>query len=254
MPGIVNYGDALELQRRLQSLRQSGTIGDTLVLLEHPPVLTLGVRGNRDNIVISSDYAREHGITIHEVERGGDVTYHGPGQIVGYPIIDLNGYNRDIKAFVNNIEEIFISLLSEEYGIKARRDDKKYTGVWVGNDKITAIGISVRKWVTMHGFAFNVNTDLDHFKWIVPCGLSDRGITSLQKLKGTSLDIGQVCSMVARYYCRIFDTEPVLQSGLADFISRNEIIDQTVLIKAGLTQPGLTLPGSTKTGLTQSEQ
>jgi len=124
---------------------------------------------------------------------------------VGYPIFDLKKHGRDIKQFVWNIEEVFIRMLKEQFNIEAHREGKEYTGVWVGKDKITAIGISVKKWVTMHGFAFNVNTNLDHFDWIVPCGLNDRGVTSLQKLVGKHMDFDEIMELTADYFCKIFN-------------------------------------------------
>lgn len=204
-PGRLDYKEALELQESLQLLRQHNEIPDTLVLLEHPPVLTLGRRGEYENILMSKELLEAQGVKIYEVSRGGDVTYHGPGQIVGYPIMDLTGMNRDVKEFVYNIEEVFILLLLKEFGIKAERDEKKYTGVWVGNEKITAIGISVKRWITMHGFAFNVNTDLRHFNWINPCGITDKGVTSLEKLLGKELDFAKMNELVIEYFCEVFE-------------------------------------------------
>lgn len=205
--GRIGYQRAVELQEKLMWLRQSGKAQDTLILQEHPPVLTLGTRGCKENILIPSQVLRENGVEIHEVSRGGDVTYHGPGQIVGYPIFDLNNHGKDIKDFVWKIEEVFIRLLDKEFGIKALRDEKKYTGVWVGDSKITAIGIAVKRWVTMHGFAFNVNTDLSHFKWINPCGITDKGVTSLKEQLGQTLDINKVNEMTADYFGEVFDLE-----------------------------------------------
>jgi lipoyl(octanoyl) transferase len=207
--GRIDYAEALQLQEKLLELRQKGIVEDTFLLLEHSPVLTIGRRGTAENILVPFDDLMKKGVAIHEVNRGGDVTYHGPGQIVGYPIMDLNNFGKDIKEFVWKVEEVFIRLLDAEYAIKAERDEKKYTGVWVGNAKITAIGIAVKKWVTMHGFAFNVNTDLEHFKWIVPCGITDRGVTSLQKLLGHALDFERICDLVARTYCEVFGLEAV---------------------------------------------
>jgi lipoyl(octanoyl) transferase len=205
--GCVGYGEALALQEKLVDLRQRGLISDTLLLLEHPPVLTLGVRGEESNILMPQDELRRMGVEIYRVGRGGDVTYHGPGQIVGYPIMNLTEQGRDIKRFVWNVEEVFIRLLGEKFGIKADREEKKYTGVWVGNDKITAIGIAVKSWVTMHGFAFNVNTDLGHFAWINPCGLTDRGVTSLQKLLGHEVDFEGMNELVAETFASVFGAE-----------------------------------------------
>lgn len=205
--GRMDYQNALEIQQQLLYKRQQGKILDTLLLVEHPPVLTIGRRGTRSNIIAPEEKLRLMGIDIHEVTRGGDVTYHGPGQIVGYPIMDLCCHGKDIRQFVWNIEEVFIRLLWEKFSINAHREDKKYTGVWVGDEKITAIGIAVRRWVTMHGFAFNVNTNLSHFGLIIPCGISDRGVTSLQKLLGHSLDFEKLNTQVAEYFGKVFGAE-----------------------------------------------
>lgn len=132
------------------------------------------------------------------------MTYHGPGQLVGYPIFDLALTDRDIKKFVYLLEEVFIRLLKDQFGKEAHRDENKYTGVWVGNDKIVAIGIAVKKWVTMHGFAFNVNTNLEHFSWIVPCGLKDRGVTSLERLIGSTIRFEDVVDKVQTYFGKVF--------------------------------------------------
>jgi lipoyl(octanoyl) transferase len=216
-PGRVEYGTALALQERLVDLRQRGLIEDTLLLLEHPPVITLGVRGDEANILLPQEELTAKGVAVYKVGRGGDVTYHGPGQIVGYPIVDLAAQGRDIKRFVWNVEEVFIRLLREQFGIVAQREEKKYTGVWVGDEKITAIGIAVKRWVTMHGFAFNVNTDLAHFKWINPCGLADRGVTSLEKLLGGKMDFDAMNAMVAGYFADVFgaDARPADAAALA---------------------------------------
>ncbi len=206
--GLKDYQETLDIQERLRGLRHEKAIGDTLLLVEHPPVITLGRRGERDNIHLPREVMETLGIKIFEVTRGGDVTYHGPGQIVGYPIFDLHDHGRDLREFVRKLKQVFIRLLREEYGIAAHGDDKKYTGVWVGPDKITAIGLAVRQWVTMHGFAFNVNTNLKHFKWINPCGLTDRGVSSLQRLLGRSLDMPLVHNQVAQTFCRVFEGTP----------------------------------------------
>jgi len=210
--GRMEYGYVLSIQEKLQQKRINDEAEDTILIVEHPEVLTMGRRAKESNILLPKGILKEKGVDIFEVNRGGDVTYHGPGQIVGYPVIDLKGYGKDIKAFVWNIEEIFIKLLKKEYDIDAYRDEKKYTGVWVGNDKITAIGIAVRHWVTMHGFAYNVNTDLENFKWINPCGITDKGITSLEKLLGKKVDFDEEIKKVLQYFCEVFDTEPVIVS------------------------------------------
>lgn len=216
--GRLEYGKALELQEKLLYMRQNGEVGDTLLLVEHEPVLTLGRRGEYSNILLPTEELKTAGVGIFEVNRGGDVTYHGPGQIVGYPIMDLNDQGRDIKEFVWKIEEIFIRLLKEDFAIVACRDEKKYTGVWVGNEKITAIGIAVKRWVTMHGFAFNVNTELEHFKWINPCGITDKGVTSLQKLTGKPLDYDELKERVVFYFSQVFDLK-IKKLSLPEIIS-----------------------------------
>lgn len=207
--GPMDYKEALEIQERLLTLRIEGRIQDTLLLVEHPPVLTLGRRGEYSNILVPRQLLEAQGVGIYEVSRGGDITYHGPGQIVGYPIMDLKNYGKDIKQFVWNVEDVFIRLLQEQYGITARREEKKYTGVWVGEEKITAIGIYVKQWVTMHGFAFNVNTNLEHFQWINPCGITDKGVTSLRKLLGREMDFEVLNRQVVEYFCGVFGVEPV---------------------------------------------
>jgi len=211
--GKMDYGKALDLQYDLLTARQEDKLPDTLILVEHFPVITLGRRGKYENIFVSKHELEEAGVKVYEVNRGGDVTYHGPGQLVGYPIIDLKNHERDIRRFVWNIEEVFIRLLLDEFGIKAHREEGTYTGVWVDNKKITAIGIAVKKWVTMHGFAFNINTKLEHFKWINPCGLSDRGVTSMEKLLGAKQDFQHVTDLVIRYFCSVFGYKNIKEAG-----------------------------------------
>ncbi len=206
--GLMDYEKALSIQERLLALRQQDKISDTLLIIEHPPVLTVGRSGSYDNILASKQFFADNGIAVYDVSRGGDVTYHGPGQIVGYPIMDLKNRGSDVHQFVVNIQETIIRLLQTEYGVPACREHKKYTGVWVGDEKITAIGISVKRGVTMHGFAFNVNTDLSHYGWINPCGITDKGVTSLQKVLGKPLDFDRVADLVVRYFCEVFDETP----------------------------------------------
>ena len=150
-------------------MRTSGAIEDTLLLLEHPHTYTLGKTADRTNLIGSEEYLEKNGISVFEIDRGGDITYHGPGQIVGYPIIDLNKWKPDTHLYLRNLEEVIIKVLAE-YGIESGRKPE-YTGVWVGESKIAAIGIRVSRWVTMHGFAFNINTDLELFNGIIPCGI-----------------------------------------------------------------------------------
>ncbi len=201
--GIVEYGEALELQETLLVQRQNEKINDTLILLEHPPVITKGKRTEEGDILLPVETLRKQGIGIFEIDRGGEATYHGPGQIVGYLIFHLYERQRQLKQFVANIEEIFIRLLKDEYGITSDRD-LKHRGVWVGDNKITAIGISIHKAVTMHGFAFNVNTNLDHFNWIIPCGITDRGVTSIEKLTGKKQDMDKLKELTGKYLADVF--------------------------------------------------
>ncbi len=213
--GKMNYPESLKIQRRLLKLRQSDQIDDIFLLLEHPPVLTLGKRGKNSNILASRNILKAEGIDIHEIGRGGDVTYHGPGQIVGYPIMNLKNHGKDVHKFVFNIEEIFIQLLKNKYNINAGRDSN-HTGVWIEDEKITAIGLSIKRWVSMHGFAFNVNTLMEHFNLINPCGITDKGVTSLKQLSGHSLSMNKVQRQVIDYFSKIFEV-------------KIEIIDKEVL-------------------------
>ena len=206
--GVVPYADALALQRSLVEDRRAGRIGDTLLLLEHPPVLTLGVRGDggRSHILASAESLATRSIEVHEAGRGGDVTYHGPGQIVGYPIIDLNSHRRDVHRYVRDLETVLIRTAGD-YGISAHRVDG-LTGVWVGDEKLAAIGVRIARWVTSHGFALNVNTYLDHFDLIVPCGIADRGVTSMARLLGRSLDTAEVENRIIEQFTDVFDLSP----------------------------------------------
>lgn len=201
--GTMEYRQALQLQEDLQEKRIHGQCPDTLLLLEHPPVLTMGRRASSDNILISREALEQRGVSVVEINRGGDVTYHGPGQLVGYPIFDLREQGRDIRLFMNRLEGIFVTLLSR-YGIEAHSEDGRHTGVFHGHDKLVAFGISVRQWVTMHGFAFNVQPDLTHFSWILPCGLSDRGVTSVEALTGRRLSLEQVAQDVGALFQQTF--------------------------------------------------
>ncbi len=206
--GLMDYGEALELQKDLLTKRQNEEINDTLILLEHPPVITKGKRTEDHHIVLSDTILKSQGIGLYEIDRGGEATYHGPGQLVGYLIFNLYNKQRELKKFIAKVEEIFITLLKEEYGIVADRD-LKHRGVWVGDEKITAIGISIHKAVTMHGFAFNINTNLDHFKWIIPCGITDRGVTSIKKITCKNQEMEKIKNLTGKYLAKIFNYEDV---------------------------------------------
>lgn len=212
--GRMDYDRALKVQLQLLERRQQDLIDDTLLLVEHPPVLTLGVRGQNSNIYLSREQLAAEGVQVYEVNRGGDVTYHGPGQVVGYPIMKLDQTPGSLRDFVSNIELGLIKLLQAEFAIDATQRHDKYTGVWVGERKIAAIGIAVKQYVTMHGFAFNVNTNLSHFDWINPCGLS-MGVTSVAELTGQEADFEQVNHLVGRYLAESFGRVPT-ECTLAD--------------------------------------
>jgi len=210
--GTMEYSKALGIQEALRKLRIEDKIDDTLLIVEHNPVLTLGCRGKVDNILVSDEFLQQQGIDVVKLNRGGDVTYHGPGQIVGYPILNLNNYDRNVRGLIWNLKEMFIRLLREKYNIEAYGLEKEYTGVWLGDNKITAIGVSISRMVTMHGFAFNVNTNLEHFRWINPCGFVDRGVISLEKLVGYPLDMEEVKRYTIEYFCELFEVNPVQMS------------------------------------------
>jgi lipoyl(octanoyl) transferase len=202
--GRVPYAEALALQRALVEERRAGAIPDTLLLLEHPHVLTLGVRGDggRSHILATDETLASRGIEIHETGRGGDITYHGPGQIVGYPIIDLNPDRRDVHRYVRDLEAVLIGVAAG-YGINAGRVEG-LTGVWVGDEKLAAIGVRIARWITSHGFALNVTTSLDHFQLIVPCGISDRGVTSLQRLLDRPIATAEVENRIIEQFAKVF--------------------------------------------------
>ena len=202
---MVHYREALALQRELVEERRAGRAPDLLLLLEHQPVITLGVRGDggRSHIVASDERLAALGVDVSETGRGGDVTYHGPGQIVGYPILDLRPDRCDVHRYVRDVEEVMIRTCAD-HGIEARRING-LTGAWVGDRKIGAIGVRVSRWITSHGFAFNVTTDLGFFDLIVPCGIADRGVTSLERLLGRQPRLDQVEDALARHFAAVFD-------------------------------------------------
>jgi len=193
------------LQRSLVEERRAGTVGDTLLLLEHPHVITLGVRGDggRSHLLASPATLAARGIELHETGRGGDITYHGPGQLVGYPIVDLKPDRCDVHRYVRDLEEVLIRTASD-YGVRATRVEG-LTGVWVGGEKLAAIGVRIARWVTSHGFALNVSTDLDYFQLIIPCGIADRGVTSLERLLGRTIPTVEVAGRVTSHFANVFD-------------------------------------------------
>ncbi|MHB1168674.1 MAG: lipoyl(octanoyl) transferase LipB [Longimicrobiales bacterium] len=208
--GSVPYADGLELQQQLVQRRRAGDIDDTLLLLEHPHVITLGTSSHAANVLLDDAQRAAGGIELFETGRGGDVTYHGPGQLVGYPILDLKPDRCDLHRYVRDIEEVIIRAL-RTWDISATRV-QGLTGVWVNDEKICAIGVRVSSgWITSHGFAFNITTDLSYFGSIVPCGISDRGVTSLERVLGEAPDMSIVHDTVASEFANVFERKLVVQ-------------------------------------------
>ena len=203
--GKVPYRKALEIQLKLLEMRMNGEIGDTLLLLEHPPTFTIGRRGNMGNLLAAKNYLSKAGIHFEVISRGGDITYHGPGQLVGYPIMDLNGMGRDVHKYLRNLEETIIVSL-RDFGIRGRRI-KGITGVWTKWHKIASIGVGVRRWVTYHGFALNVNTDLSYFDMIVPCGIENVKMTSIQRwlAKNEEIDMPEAEESIIKAFSQVFN-------------------------------------------------
>ena len=202
--GRLPYGDAWALQRALLAARQADQIADTLLLLEHPPVITIGRAGHAANILIPREALAARGVEVFEIERGGDVTYHGPGQLLGYPILNLRALDEDVVRFVRLLEATLIRVL-ETFGIEAARR-RGYPGVWVGEAKIAAIGVAVKRKVTMHGFALNVDPDLGHFALINPCGLG-KPVTSMARLLGRHVELAEVHPAVRRAFAEVFQVD-----------------------------------------------
>jgi lipoyl(octanoyl) transferase len=198
------YPEALAFQRALVEDRRANRVGDLLLFVEHPHVLTLGVRGDggRAHILAAPDALVSRGVEVYETGRGGDITYHGPGQIVGYPILDLKPDRCDVHRYVRDLEDVLIRTAAD-YGIDAGRVEE-LTGVWVGRDKLAAIGVRIARWITSHGFALNVTTDLEYFNLIVPCGIAGRGVTSLSRLLGRPVDRAEVEDRIASHFSRVF--------------------------------------------------
>ena len=206
------YGEALELQRELVERRRAGDVPDLLLLLQHPHVITVGVKRETGHahILAAPDVLAARGVEVFDAGRGGDVTYHGPGQIVGYPILDLRPDRCDVHRYVRDLEDVMIRVCAD-YGVQAVRAPGM-TGAWVptprGPEKVGAIGVRVSRWITSHGFAFNVTADLEYFRLIVPCGIGDRGVASLAGLTGRALAIPEAEDAFVRHFCDVFDREP----------------------------------------------
>lgn len=201
-PGFIDYDKAWKLQKAIFDKRLKGEIEDIFLMLEHPNTYTLGKVAKKEHLVGNEDYLKENEFTIYEIDRGGDITYHGPGQIVGYPIINLELWKKDTHQYLRALEEI-IMLTCSDYGLKTERNEK-YTGVWIEDRKIAAIGIKVSRWITMHGFAFNINTNLNHFNGIIPCGIKDKDVTSLQREFKRNFEISEVKELLLKHFSEIF--------------------------------------------------
>ncbi len=212
--GFIGYADAFELQKRIVAARKADAIGDVLLLCEHPHVITLGRSGKRENLLASERVLAQKGVEFHATNRGGDITYHGPGQIVGYPVIQLAAIRRDVVWYVRMLEEVMIRTCGN-FGVVARREEGK-SGVWIdsvaGNldaaEKIGAIGVHISRWVTSHGFAFNVATDLRYFELIVPCGIAERKATSLEKVLGRAVKRNEAAPKLVEHFGEVFGREP----------------------------------------------
>jgi lipoyl(octanoyl) transferase len=216
--GTVTYGEALELQKQLVEDRKAGRIPDQLLLLEHPSVITLGVRSrdDRSHVLVTPEDLEREGIELVETGRGGDVTFHGPGQLIGYPILDLRPDRLDVHRYVRDLEEVMIRIAGA-FGVTAARQTG-FTGAWVNTaapdvepawEKLAAIGVRIARWVTSHGFAFNVTTDLDRFSLIVPCGIADKGVTSLEKILGRGVPMAEVEEAAVAAVAAVFARRPV---------------------------------------------
>jgi lipoyl(octanoyl) transferase len=202
--GLISYGDALALQEQLVRQRRAGEIPDTLLLLEHPHVITLGSGSHGENVLVTPEERAARGIELFDTGRGGDVTYHGPGQLVGYPIFDLKPDRQDLHRYLRDIEDALLGVLAD-FGLRGGRKEG-LTGVWVDDRKLGAIGVRVSSgWITSHGFALNVNTDLSFFGTIVPCGIRDHGVGSISSELGRPIDMAQVEASAVRWFERVFD-------------------------------------------------
>ena len=201
--GRVGYARGLELQQRLVAERQAGRIPDQLLLLEHDPVFTLGRNARAENVLWPAELLCARGFEVFETGRGGDVTYHGPGQLVGYPILELGPGRRDVHRYVRDLEEVMIRTCAD-HGLAATRVPG-LTGAWLGDEKIGAIGVRIARWVTSHGFALNVGTDLSAFELIVPCGIRNRGVTSLERALGRTLSLDDVMDRLAAHFAAVFE-------------------------------------------------
>ena len=209
-PDPVAYAKAYDLQKRIWAQRVAGNSPDTLLIFEHTPTFTAGKSGKMENLLIPIEALSKRGISLFFIDRGGDFTYHGPGQLVAYPILDLNIHGKDVHKYIHNLEEVIIRTLAD-FSIIAGRDEQ-HVGVWVGNQKIAAIGVSIRRWVTMHGLAINVNNNMENFSLINPCGILDKGITSMARVLSEEIPMKEVCARLINHFGRVFNIPVKLDS------------------------------------------
>lgn len=217
--GIIDYQEAWDLQKKLLELRYQNKIADILLLLEHPNTYTLGKVADKNNLLSDQDFLKENKITVYEIDRGGDITFHGPGQIVGYPIINLLNWKRDTHEYLRGLEEVIIRTC-DEFGLKSKRNPK-YTGVWIDDRKIAAIGIKISRWITMHGFAFNINTDLSLFNGIIPCGIKEKSVTSLSKELNVEVEIKIVKEKLLNNFKQFFEYQKLINVDIDNFQNEN---------------------------------
>jgi len=231
--GLIGYAEAWALQKRLVAVRKANAIEDVLLLCEHPHVITQGRNGKREHLLASEHVLRQKGVEFHTTDRGGDITYHGPGQIVGYPILNLGAIRRDVVWYVRMLEEVMIRATAE-FGITAERVTGK-TGIWVGDggaeEKLAAIGVHISRWVTSHGFAYNVATDLRYFDLIVPCGIAGRKATSLEKLLGRSVKREEIAPRIANHLGEVFGLE-LKETSRTELLERLQEAEQPVVASA----------------------
>jgi len=210
--GLIAYSEAYHLQTKLLYQRARGKIKDTLVLLEHPPTITIGKSGKMENVLASKSQLSKEGISVLLVDRGGDVTYHGPGQLVGYPIIDLKNRGKDVHRYVYDLEDVILRTISD-FGLKCSRDIA-HAGVWAEEEEIAAIGLKIRWWISMHGFALNVTPELKHFSFINPCGFANRKATSMSKLLSQDVPMESVIERLLAQFSHVFNTSIELGSDM----------------------------------------
>ncbi|NNJ51614.1 MAG: lipoyl(octanoyl) transferase LipB [Ignavibacteriaceae bacterium] len=217
--GFIDYKEAWDLQRVIFNRRLNSEIEDVLILLEHPNTYTLGKTADRENLKGNQEFLNSNKISVYDIDRGGDITYHGPGQIVGYPIIDLNNWEKDTHKYLRALEEVIIKTCSD-YRLNCERN-LQHTGVWIEDRKIAAIGIKVSRWVTMHGFAFNVNTDLNLFNGIIPCGIQDKSVTSLKNELRREINIEEVKEKLIKHFNEIFSYNDVISKDRTEIRQSN---------------------------------